>query len=201
MQTTSGTSLSDHEGDSAHRPKRPTFLLWAAVAALVLLLDQGTKWWAQHHLADGRPRSLIGDLLQLHLTHNSGAAFGIGTGYTAVLTAVALAIIVVCVRVASRLGSVGWAVALGLLLGGALGNVADRLFRAPGPLRGHVVDFLELPHWPIFNIADSAITVAAVLFVLLTLRGVHLDGSREGGSGSHSQAEGPGSSSSDEGST
>jgi signal peptidase II len=69
-------------------------------------------------------------------------------------------------------------VALGLLLGGALGNLTDRIFRSPGPLRGHVVDFLELPHWPIFNLADSAIVLGAVLITLQSLRGVHLDGRR-----------------------
>ena len=73
-----------------------------------------------------------------------------------------------------------WAIALGLLLGGALGNVTDRIFRDPAPFRGHVVDFIELPHWPVFNVADTAICVAAALFVLLSVRGIHLDGRRDG---------------------
>jgi len=91
---------------------------------------------------------------------------------------VAIGVVVCVTRLAARLGSTGWAVALGLLLGGALGNLTDRIFRSPGPLRGHVVDFLELPHWPIFNLADSAIVLGAVLITLQSLRGVHLDGRR-----------------------
>ena len=151
-----------------------------AVAALTYLLDQATKVWAQRSLHEGDPQQVIGDLLQFHLTHNPGAAFSMGTGYTVVLTLIALTVIVVCIRLARRLGSTGWAIALGLLLGGALGNVTDRIFRDPAPFRGHVVDFIELPHWPVFNLADTAICVAAALFVLLSARGIHLDGRRDG---------------------
>jgi signal peptidase II len=154
--------------------------LWVAVAALTYLLDQATKVWAQRSLDEGNPQQVIGDLLQFHLTHNPGAAFSMGTGYTVVLTLIALTVIVVCIRLARRLGSTGWAIALGLLLGGALGNVTDRIFRDPAPFRGHVVDFIELPHWPVFNLADTAICVAAALFVLLSARGIHLDGRRDG---------------------
>lgn len=180
MQTTSGTSLSDDtlpaslKGRHRRRPDHPG--LWLAVAVLVLALDQITKAWAEATLVEGRPRPLIDGWFHLSLTHNSGAAFSLGTGYTAVLTLVALGVIVVCVRVARRLKSTWWALALGLLLGGALGNVTDRIFRPPAPFQGHVVDFLQLPHWPIFNVADSAITVAAVLIVLLSIFGVHLGG-------------------------
>ena len=155
-------------------------MLWAAVSAATCALDQATKWWAERSLDDGQPREVFGDWLQLRLTHNPGAAFSVGTGYTIVLTLVALIVIGVCIKMAGRLGSAGWAVALGLLLGGSLGNVTDRIFRDPAPLRGHVVDFLQLPHWPVFNVADSAICVAAALFVVLSLRGVHLDGSVDG---------------------
>jgi signal peptidase II len=81
--------------------------------------------------------------------------------------------------VARRLGSLGWAVALGLLLGGAVGNLTDRIFRAPAPLRGHVIDFLELPHWPVFNVADASICIAAVLVGILTVRGIRFDGTRD----------------------
>ncbi len=142
-------------------------------------LDQTTKWWAENALADGHPRQVIGELLQFRLTRNPGAAFSTGTGYTVLLTVIAVVVIGVCIALAGRLASRPWAVALGLLLGGALGNVTDRLLREPGPLRGHVVDFLELPHWPIFNVADSAISVAACLFVLFSLRGFRLDGSMD----------------------
>lgn len=150
--------------------------LWAGVAALVLALDQVTKTWAEATLVEGHPQPLIDGWFQLQLTHNSGAAFSFGTGYTAVLTAIAIGVIVVTVRLARRLGSTSWAVALGLLLGGALGNVTDRIFRPPAPFQGHVVDFMQLPHWPIFNVADSAISAAAVLIVLLSVLGVHFEG-------------------------
>ena len=136
-----------------------------AVAALAYVLDQATKWWAQRSCTEGDPQQVIGDLLRFHLTHNPGAAFSMGTGYTVVPHRHRADVIVVCIRLARRLGSTGWAIALGLLLGGALGNVTDRIFRDPAPFRGHVVDFIELPHWPVFNLADTAICVAAVLFV------------------------------------
>jgi signal peptidase II len=143
----------------------------------VYALDQITKWWAERTLSDGEPRQIVGDLIRLRLAHNAGAAFSTGTSYTVVLTLIALTVIAICLRMAGRLRSRGWAVALGLVVGGALGNVTDRLFRDPSPFRGHVVDFIELPHWPIFNVADSAITVAAALFVWLAYRGIRLDGS------------------------
>ncbi|MBA2698341.1 MAG: signal peptidase II [Nocardioidaceae bacterium] len=178
MQTTPGTSLSDAETDGPPSRKRG-ITQCAAVALVAFLLDQGTKWWAERALVSGRPRAFVGDLLQFRLTYNPGAAFSVGTGYTILLTCIALAVIVIVVSMAGRIRSAWWAVALGLLLGGALGNVTDRLFRPPAPFRGHVVDFLELPNWPVFNVADSAISVAAVLFIGLSLRGVRLDGSRE----------------------
>lgn len=143
---------------------------------MVLALDQTTKALAVAHLTEGQPRDLVGSALRLHLTRNAGAAFSTATGMTWVFTLVALAVVVVVIRVASRLGSRIWALALGLLLGGALGNLSDRLFRAPGVARGHVVDFLEFPHWPIWNLADASIVSAGVLVVLLTLKGVGLDG-------------------------
>jgi signal peptidase II len=152
-------------------------MVWATVASVVFVADQVTKWWAVRSLSDGEPRALLGDWLQLRLTYNPGAAFSVGTGYTIVLSLIALAVIAVCVTMSRRIRSLGWAVALGLLLGGALGNVTDRLLREPGPLRGHVVDFLQLPHWPVFNLADSAICVAAALLFILSVRGVRLDGS------------------------
>jgi signal peptidase II len=188
MQTTPGTSLiSDKTTEHDTAPQRSRLQVWVAVASVVYLLDQGSKWFAERSLSGGRPREVLGDLLQFRLTYNPGAAFSVGTGYTIVLTVIALVVIAVCLALASRLRSTPWAVALGLLLGGALGNVTDRIFRAPAPFRGHVVDFIELPNWPVFNLADSAISVAAVLFVALSVRGVHLDGTRDthaAGSGS-----------------
>src|SRR5262245_34119198 len=180
MQTTPGTSLSDDITATPPPTRRRTTLLWAAVALAVYVLDQVTKTWAQHALSDGEPRSVVGDLLSFHLTHNPGAAFSLGTSYTILLTLIALTVIVICIKMSRRLGSVGWAIGLGLLLGGALGNVTDRIFRDPAPFRGHVVDFIELPHWPVFNLADTAICLAAAIFVLQSSRGIHLDGRVDG---------------------
>ncbi|MBA2560023.1 MAG: signal peptidase II, partial [Propionibacteriales bacterium] len=180
MQTTPGTSLSDEAAKPTRPPSRRLLGVCAGVATTSYGLDQATKWWAEHSLTEGQSKPLVGDWLRLTLSHNAGAAFSTGTSYTFVLTLIALVVIWVCVRMARRLGSAWWAVALGLVLGGSLGNVTDRIFRAPSPFRGHVVDFLQLPHWPVFNVADSSISVAAVLFVALSVRGVHLDGSIEG---------------------
>ena len=152
--------------------------LTALIAALVLLADQAAKYLAVDRLT-GRGRvDVLGDLFGFRLIRNSGAAFSIGTGATWVLTAVALVVVVVIIRISRRLGSRGWTVALGLVLGGALGNLSDRLFRAPSFFHGHVVDFLELPHWPIFNLADMSIDTGAVLIALLSLRGIGIDGRR-----------------------
>ena len=169
--------------------------LLLAVAAGVLALDVVTKLLAVAQLTDREPISLLGGLLTLRLVRNPGAAFGMAQGLTIVFTCVALGVVVVILRVARRLQSSWWAVALGLVLGGALGNLLDRLLRSPGPGRGHVVDFLELPRWPVFNLADSAIVVAAVLMVGLTARGVPHGAERvEAGQEAHGSDEdrGPG---------
>jgi signal peptidase II len=151
-------------------------LLLAAVAAAVLAVDQVTKSLAVAHLTPAEPVRVLGPVLRLDLTRNPGAAFSTATGMTWVLTVIAVGVVVVLVRIARRLHSRAWAVTLGLLLGGALGNLSDRMLRSPGVGRGQVVDFLELPHWPIFNVADSCIVSAGVLVVLLTVLGFGLDG-------------------------
>jgi signal peptidase II len=148
------------------------------VAAVIVLLDQLSKAWVVSTMPGRAPLHLIGTWLQVTYTRNPGAAFSLGGGFTVVLSLVAVGVIVFIVRTASRLASVAWAIALGGVLGGALGNVSDRLFRAPGPFRGHVVDWIELPHWPIFNIADASIVCSAILMVVLSLRGIGLDGVR-----------------------
>jgi signal peptidase II len=147
-------------------------------AAVVLVADAVSKTIVVAKLSDRPPVTAIDHVLTLTLTRNAGAAFSIGGGATVLFTVVALAVVVVIVRTARSLVSRGWAVALGLLLGGALGNLADRLFRSPGPGRGHVVDWLELPHWPVFNIADAAIVTGGILALLLALRGIELDGTQ-----------------------
>ncbi|WP_407318186.1 signal peptidase II [Isoptericola halotolerans] len=152
---------------------------WAlALAALVLAVDQLTKWWALSALAEGERVPLIGDLLGLTLVFNDGAALSIGSGYTGILTIVVVAVVVVILRAVRRLGSVAWAVALGLLLGGAVGNLLDRLFRDPAFARGHVVDMIAYADFFVGNVADIAIVVAAGLIVVLSFRGIALDGTR-----------------------
>jgi signal peptidase II len=172
------------DGQSLHpRPRHLLYLALLIVAVPVYVIDQLTKAWAAANLDPGQPQAVIGSLVQLNLTRNSGAAFSIATGATWILTAIACSVVIFIVVIARRLGSRGWALALGLLLGGSLGNLTDRMFRAPGPGRGHVVDFIELPHYPIFNVADSAIVSAAVLIAVLAFRGISIDGTRASGSG------------------
>ena len=160
------------------RSRQPLFVALVTSAVLVYGADQLTKAWATANLVSGEPRELVGSVLQLNLTRNSGAAFSIATGATWALTIIASAVVLFILFTARRLGSRGWALALGLLLGGALGNLTDRVFRAPGPGRGHVVDFLQLPNFPVFNIGDSAIVTAAALIGLLAFRGINVDGTR-----------------------
>ncbi|WP_459643538.1 signal peptidase II [Kineococcus sp. NUM-3379] len=155
-------------------------LLAAALAAVLYAADQVTKALAVEHLVPDEQRPLLGELLQLRLIRNSGAAFSIAEGFTWVFTLIAATVAVVVVRFVTRVVSRGWAVALGLLLAGTAGNLTDRLLRAPGVGRGHVVDFLELPRWPIFNVADMCVVAAAVLIGVLGLRGIRMDGTREG---------------------
>jgi len=150
-----------------------------ALAAITLVLDQATKAWALAGLDEGVRHPVLGDLLGLQLLFNPGAALGLATGTTWLLTVVAITVVVVIVRVARRLGSTGWTIALGLLLGGALGNLVDRLIRDPGVFMGHVVDFIAYGDLFVGNVADIAIVAAAGLLMLLSLLGVRLDGTRE----------------------
>lgn len=169
--------VSDAADDGARRRRRLVVLL-ATIAAGVLAVDQATKVWALHAL-DGERRDVLGDLLGLQLVFNPGAALSIATGQTWLLTVVAVVVVVVIARVARRIGSTTWAVALGLLLGGALGNLVDRLLRDPGFGRGYVIDFIAYLDWFVGNVADIAIVVAAALVVLLVGRGVGVDGTRD----------------------
>ena len=166
MQAARGASLTRLTG------------LLAAVAAAVLALDAVTKHLVVSHLEHRDPVRLLGGALLLNVSRNSGAAFSFAQGATILFTLVAVAVIVVIVRTAARLGSLAWAASLGLLLGGATGNLADRLVRAPGVGRGAVVDFIDFRVWPVFNLADSAIVVGGLLAVLLSMRGIELDGTK-----------------------
>jgi signal peptidase II len=165
---------------AARRSRTPLLLL---LAALVLAADALSKVVVVATLAPGENVRVLGGLLYLTSLRNRGAAFSLGQGATVVFSLIAVVVAVVIVRTARRLYSSVWAAALGLVLGGALGNLADRVFRSPGVLRGGVVDFLSVfaPDgrvWPVFNLADSAIMCGGALGVVLTLRGVELDGSR-----------------------
>jgi signal peptidase II len=157
--------------------------LLAGIAAFVVGLDQLTKHLALQELTDSEPVRILGGLVYLSLTRNSGAAFSMASGHTWVFPLVALVVVGWIAFMAIRLRSLPWAVALGLVLGGALGNVTDRIFRAPGPLLGHVVDMISVfgpygRHFPVFNIADSALTCGVVLAILLEFSGRQRDGTR-----------------------
>nr|WP_245816267.1 signal peptidase II [Rhodococcus maanshanensis] len=151
-----------------------------AIAALILGLDLVTKILAVRHIKPGDPISLIGDVVTLTLVRNPGAAFSMATGMTWVLTLVAIGVVIGVIKIGRTLRSPWWALGLGLVLGGALGNLIDRIFRSPGPLQGHVVDFVSVGWWPVFNVADSAIVCGAILLVALTLFGFEPDGTRVG---------------------
>jgi signal peptidase II len=135
------------------------------VAGVVVLLDQLSKVWAVSALSDG-PVEVVGSLLQFRLTRNPGGAFSLGTGLTPVLAVLAVAMVVYIVRTTRRTADPVMAYSLALVLGGAVGNLVDRLVRSPGFLRGEVVDFIKVPHWPTFNVADSAITVGVILIAI-----------------------------------
>jgi signal peptidase II len=164
-------------------PRRPRTRLLLGIAAAVLALDLATKLVVVATLSDREPVRLLGGALYLTEARNTGAAFSFAEGATVLFTLIAAVVVVVIVRAARRLFSTGWAVALGLVLGGAVGNLVDRVFRDPGFLRGGVVDFIQVGWWPIFNIADSAIVCGGVLGALLAFRGVDFDGGRAGDPG------------------
>ena len=174
VQAAGGTPLSDQPS----APRRRRVALLFGVAAFVLTADIISKSIVVARMPYHAPIRLLGGFLTVTLTRNGGAAFSIGTSMTIVFTAIAAGVIVYILRAARNLRSVGWAITLGLLLGGATGNLVDRIFRAPGSFQGHVVDWIQLPHWPVFNLADSSIVCAGFLVVLLALRGVRLDGTR-----------------------
>jgi len=158
--------------------RRGRIALLVALAVGIAVADQVTKYLAEANLTQGVIVPLAGDLLGLQLIYNPGAAFSIATGMTWVFTVISIGVVVVVVRVARRLRSTAWAVALGLLLGGAVGNLYDRLLREPGFARGHVVDFINYNGWFVGNVADIAIVAAAVLIAILALVGLEVDGTR-----------------------
>ncbi|SCG01535.1 signal peptidase II [Streptomyces sp. Ncost-T6T-2b] len=146
------------------------------MAVVAYLLDLVTKMIVVAKLEHQPPIDIIGDWLQFRAIRNAGAAFGFGEAFTVIFTIIAAGVIVVIVRLARKLYSLPWAIALGLLLGGALGNLTDRLFRAPGVFEGAVVDFIAPKHFAVFNLADSAIVCGGILIVILSFKGLDPDG-------------------------
>lgn len=182
MQKQTGAPLTAQPTGAAALPARGAYrgLVWA-IALIVLIVDQGTKVWALKSLEPGVPRALIGDLIRLRLIRNAGAAFSVLDGMTYVVTVVAVAIVVWIFVVAHRrLASRAYALCLGAVAGGALGNLADRFVREPGPGRGHVVDFIDYFGWFVGNVADIVIVLTAIAVLALIQRGYHLDGTRTG---------------------
>ncbi|MGY3201106.1 signal peptidase II [Streptomyces sp. TE5632] len=157
------------------RGKRRVAVLFA-VAAVAYALDLISKMIVVAKLEHHEPIEIIGDWLRFEAIRNAGAAFGFGEAFTVIFTVIAATVIVVIVRLARKLYSLPWAIALGLLLGGALGNLTDRIFRSPGVFRGAVVDFIAPKHFAVFNLADSAIVCGGILIVLLSFRGLDPDG-------------------------
>ncbi len=144
-------------------------------ALLVFLFDYVSKELAIEFLSD-RSIDVIGKLLRFNLVFNSGAAFSLASNATIFLSVFAISIATVIFYYGRRVKSTPWAIALGLALGGIFGNLADRIFREPGMLRGEVVDWIQLPNWPIFNIADSAVVCAAVMVTILSIKNVEFYG-------------------------
>src|SRR5450755_558863 len=197
-----GRPADSGEPGRAVTTRRVGILVGAALT--VLALDIISKVTVVANLSDRPPVRLLGGFLTLLVSRNPGAAFSIGTSMTVVFSLIAVSVIVVILRTSRRIRSIPWALTLGLLLGGATGNLTDRIFRYPGLFRGYVVDWIEVPHWPVFNLADSAIVCGGVLAVLLSARGIRLDGLRippgdaspgdgdtEGDGASPGQSEGP----------
>ena len=147
-----------------------TRTIWLT-AWTIWLFDYATKTWALSNFSSD-PQPVIGTLLQFTLLKNSGAAFSLASGFTLIFSLLAVAVIATIVRYAARITSRGWLTCAGLLLGGVLGNLTDRIFREPGFFLGHVIDWIQIPNWPVFNIADIAISTAALLAFIQTMRSV-----------------------------
>ncbi|OIJ97163.1 signal peptidase II [Streptomyces colonosanans] len=170
-------SVAEPASGAAERSRgRRRIAVLFAVAAFAYALDLISKIIVVAKLEHHAPAKIFGDWLQLEVIRNSGAAFSFGEAYTVIFTVIAAAVIVVIMRLARKLYSLPWAIALGLLLGGALGNLTDRIFRAPGVFQGAVVDFISPKHFAVFNLGDSAIVCGGILIVLLSFLGLDPDG-------------------------
>ena len=149
------------------------------IAAVIVLVDQITKVLAVAGLEGQQPIRLVGETVRLVLLRNPGAAFSMGTGSTVVLSVVATGVVLGLLWFSTRVHSRWWAWGLGLILGGAAGNLVDRYLRSPGVLRGHVVDFVSVGWWPVFNVADSCLVAGVIVVAVAVFRGLDYDGSRE----------------------
>ena len=168
-------------GGQPGQGNRRDLTVFGVTALLIIAVDQLTKFWAQEYLLPRRtsgegPIEILGSFLKFTYAENTGAAFSIGTGITWIFTLIAFVVVFVIFRYARKLASLPWALALGGLLGGSLGNLIDRMFRAPGPFQGFVVDFIQLPYWAIFNIADMSIVISGIGIAILLVRGIPIDG-------------------------
>jgi signal peptidase II len=169
---------ADQRESVAGRPRgRRRIAVLFVVAAVAYALDLASKMLVVARLEHHAPIKVFGDWLELNAIRNPGAAFGFGQAFTVIFTVIAAAVIVVIIRLARKLYSTPWAIALGMLLGGALGNLTDRIFRSPGLFEGQVVDFIAPKGFAVFNLADSAIVCGGILIVLLSFRGLDPDGS------------------------
>lgn len=176
-QAAAGASGTGEPETPAGRPRgRRRIAVLFAVASFAYALDLISKMIVVAKLEHHPPIEIVGDWLKFEAIRNAGAAFGFGEAFTVIFTMIAAAVIVVIVRLARKLYSLPWAIALGLLLGGALGNLTDRIFRAPGVFEGAVVDFIAPKHFAVFNLADSAIVCGGILIVLLSFKGLDPDG-------------------------
>ncbi|MGW3951557.1 signal peptidase II [Streptomyces sp. NPDC004752] len=171
------TAGADEQDIPAERPRgRRRIAVLFAVAVFAYALDLISKLVVVARLEHHAPIKVIGEWLEFNAIRNAGAAFGVGQAFTIIFTVIAASVIVVIIRLARKLYSLPWAIALGLLLGGALGNLTDRIFRSPGVFEGEVVDFIAPKGFAVFNLADSAIVCGGILIVLLSFRGLDPDG-------------------------
>lgn len=172
-----GGDAAAQRTEAAAEPRgRRRIAVLFGVAALAYALDLVSKMIVVAKLEHHEPIEIIGDWLKFEAIRNAGAAFGFGEAFTIIFTVIAAIVIVVIARLARKLYSLPWAIALGLLLGGALGNLTDRIFRSPGVFEGAVVDFIAPKGFAVFNLADSAIVCGGILIVLLSFRGLDPDG-------------------------
>ena len=184
MQAAGGASLRPSDPVQGQRPERPprrrALRVFAVAASVCYALDLASKTLALDRLSEGEQVPVLGELLQLTLVRNPGAAFSFATSSTLLLTSLAVVATAVVLTLARRITDPLWGFGLGCLLGGVLGNLTDRIFREPGFLRGHVIDFLQLPSWPVFNVADICINIGAGVIILPAVRGISLTGERSG---------------------